>query len=143
MDLNQSISSLMTTDLLTVGSDDPVSAAKDIFEAHDIHHIPVVDDDVLVGIVSKHDFLFFLRPLHPDSNEPYINELRLKNYKIKEIMTSQVVSIDSDQSIEAALHILVENIFSALPVTHDGELKGIVTTHDIMQAVLEKRLLLK
>ena len=136
MNLNKEVSKLMTTDVITVNSADKLQAAKDVFDGHNIHHIPVLDQNKLVGMMSKSDYLYFIRPLHPDSNEPYLNKIRLKNYTIEEAMTKRVVTISSKDTLKSALEILTENLFHALPVVDNDKLVGIITTHDILFKIL-------
>lgn len=136
MNLKAPVSSIMSSNLITVSSTDKLQVAKDLFGEKNIHHLPVLEDDKLVGILSKTDYLYFIRPLDKDSNEPYLNEIRLKNYTIGEAMTSRVVSTSPKDSIESALEILTENIFHALPVLDNEELVGILTTHDILFKLL-------
>jgi len=136
MNLKAPVSTLMSTDLITISATDKLQVAKDLFGEKTIHHLPVMEGDKLVGILSKTDYLYFIRPLDKDSNEPYLNEIRLKNYTIGEAMTSRVVSISSNDSLEAALEILTENIFHALPVLDGEKLVGILTTHDILFKLL-------
>lgn len=137
MNLKAPVSSLMSANLITVSATDKLQIAKDIFTEKSLHHLPVIDEeDKLVGILSKTDYLYFIRPLDKDSNEPYLNEIRLKNYTIGEAMTSRVVSISPNDSIAAALEILTENIFHALPVLDGENLVGILTTHDILFKLL-------
>ena len=136
MNLQAPVSTLMSTDLMTVSSTDKLHVAKDLFGEKNIHHLPVIDDGKLVGILSKTDYLYFIRPLDKESNEPYLNEIRLKNYTIKEAMTSRVISVSPNDSLESALEILTENIFHALPVVNGEKLVGILTTHDILFKLL-------
>lgn len=137
MNLKAPVSTLMSSNLITVSSTDKLQVAKDIFGEKSLHHLPVLDEEEkLVGILSKTDYLYFIRPLDKDSNEPYLNEIRLKNYTIEEAMTSRVVSVSPNDSLESALEILTENIFHALPVLDGENLVGILTTHDILFKLL-------
>ena len=52
---NTPISSIMSTDLHTVRSKDGLHKAKEQFDKYKIHHLPVVDNDKLVGIISLTD----------------------------------------------------------------------------------------
>ena len=142
MNIKDPVSSLMSTSILTLSPEDKLQAAKDIFVDHAIHHIPVVEDEQLVGIVSKMDYLYFLKPIQPESQEQYINDIRLKNYTIEEVMTRRVVSVAPDDTIETALGVLSENLFHALPVVEHGKLIGILTTHDIIFRLLHPKKIL-
>jgi CBS domain-containing protein len=137
MNLQAPVSSLMSTNLITVEATDKLQVAKDIFGTHNIHHLPVLDEnEKLVGIFSKSDYLYFIRPLDKDSNESYLNDLRLKNFTIGEAMSKRIVTVSSSDTIKMALEVLTENLFHALPVVDEGKLMGIFTTHDVLFRVL-------
>ena len=136
MNLKSPVSTLMSINLITVAPTDKLQVAKDNFGSHNIHHLPVIENGQLVGMLSKTDYLYFIRPLHPESNEPYLNDIRLKNYTIAEAMSKNVVSISSTDSIKSALEVLTENRFHALPVVDDEKLVGILTPHDILFKLL-------
>ncbi len=136
MKLSTPVSQLMTRDVITVAPTDKLQVAKDWFGGQNMHHLPVMEEDKLVGILSKTDYLYFLRPINDESNEPYLNKLRLKNYTIEEAMSKRVVSINSSDTLKKALEILTENVFHALPVVDSGRLVGIITSHDILFRLL-------
>ncbi|MFK7932995.1 MAG: CBS domain-containing protein [Saprospiraceae bacterium] len=127
----------MTTNVITVSTTDPVKVAHDTINSKQVHHLPVVDDEKLVGMLSSSDLLFFLRAIHPDSQEQYLNELRLKNYKVKEIMSEAPLSLEPSDSIETALKIFAENMFHAVPIVENMKVVGILTTHDIIVETLK------
>ena len=61
MDVFAPISQIMSKDLITVNEKDKLSVIKEIFGKYNIHHIPVVRFRSIVGIISKTDYLFFVR----------------------------------------------------------------------------------
>lgn len=138
MDLRKPISSIMSTNLQTVTPDQSMGVVKKIIDDNQIHHVPVVVENVLLGIVSEDDLLYFLRNLDKESNESYINDLRLKNYKVEEIMTKNLTTLRPDDPIKNALIIFRDNTFNALPIVEDDQLVGMITTYDIIVALLEQ-----
>ena len=97
-----------------------------------------MQDDQLAGIVTSSDILYFLRDLHPESRESYINDMRLKNYTAEEIMFGSPTCVSPDTTVEVALKIFSENMFHALPVVVDeNQLVGMFTTHDIIKHLLK------
>lgn len=138
MNTKAPVYSIMTTKVITISPDDQVKVAKETFEVNKIHHLPVLEDEKLVGILSGSDLLHFLRYLDKDSQEPYLNDLRLKNYKVGEIMQTNIATVDYEDSIQSILEVFSQNVFHALPVMKNGELVGIVTTQDIVKALLEE-----
>ncbi len=130
----------MTTDLKTLGPDDSVATAKKIFDNTRIHHIPVVENDKLVGLVSKSDYLFFRRGFLDTSSDKNVEEVRMYNYQISHLMTSGIAKMEPDQRINVALEIFKENLFHAIPVVDERDtLLGIVTTYDIIKHLSEDK----
>ena len=134
------VSSIMSTDLLTVKADDNLNAVKDIFEKHRIHHIPVVIGKHIVGIISYSDFSHYVRGVDR-YEEKYIKERRLLQTKAADIMTEGLAKLEPEDRIDVAVNIFKENRFHALPVVSDGELVGIVTTHDIIKLLADEKIL--
>lgn len=137
MDIKAPVSSLMTSELITVDPKDPIRKVKEAFDQHTIHHLPVEVDGEIVGIISKSDLMHFLRAIDKNSQEQYINELRLKNYKVEELMIDEIVTLTPDAPVENALRLFKENRFHALPIVDNGKLAGILTTHDIIKSLLD------
>ena len=136
MNFTAPVSTLMSRKLVTVSPGDKMTVVKEIFDKHRIHHIPVVRYTKLVGIISKTDFMYFLRG---NPNSPYdkaIEESRLQSYNVEDIMTKGIASIESTERINVALQIFSENLFHAIPVVDNGELVGMVTSLDIINALL-------
>lgn len=118
------IGSIMTTDLITLTPDAPLYKAKTIFETNNIHHIPVVEDKKLVGLLSHSDFLKLL-----DRQDPVVD---MDNMTVNDIMTEHLGKLGPDDSLRTAVDLFTLNYFHALPVVEDGDLIGIVTTHDVL-----------
>lgn len=139
MNLKDPISSYMTTDLMVVESDDKVLVVKNIMEDHNLHHVPVVRFNKLVGLISKSDLLYFLKGMSPDSYEGILNEVRVKNYIAEEIMTENLECLSPDDTIQKALELFQKNKFHAIPIVDDEDsLLGILTTFDIVNILLQK-----
>ena len=139
MNIQNPVSSLMTSQLFTLKPTDKLMQVKELLDTYSIHHIPVLDDDEkLVGIISKSDLLYFLKATSADNNEAYLNQIRLKNYTVGEAMTKNTITIDASFTIQYALELLSENHFHALLVVEGEQLVGIVTTHDIIYALLKE-----
>lgn len=134
------ISEIMSKNLITVGEKDQLTAVKEIFDKHNIHHIPVVRFRTIVGMVSKSDYLYFVRGFSQNDEDKFVNESRLRAYTVDEIMTTRLAKVLPTDRINVALEIFSINRFHAIPVVDNDELVGIVTTHDIISALAEGRL---
>lgn len=127
------IKTIMTTDLLTVNPGDKLTMVKEIFDKHNIHHIPVVRFREMVGLISKTDFKFFLRGFSRNEEDRFVNYARLRAYTAEDIMTTGLAKVSPDDRINVALEVFMANRFHAIPVVENNELKGIVTTFDIVK----------
>lgn len=133
MNIMAPVSSIMTSKLITVNPKDKLADVKAIFDKNRIHHIPVVRHKKIVGLISKTDLLFFLKgAVSEESNERYLNDIRLKNYFAEDIMTKGLAKLESTSRISVALEVFKENLFHAIPVVDEEELVGIVTVYDII-----------
>ena len=127
---NEKISRIMSEWPATVAPDNPLSEARELFETHKIHHLPVIDDGALVGILSASDFL----KLHLlDEGSPSLPQARVRH-----VMHRNPVVINADASLRDAAEKLAVGEFHALPVIDDdAQLVGIVTTSDLLEFLLK------
>lgn len=124
----------MTTKLVTVSPEAKAREIKKLFEQHDFHHLPVVDrGENLVGIISKEDFFKLSYILSLRTSGPTWSEQEYKTLRAKDFMTSYPLSLDPDDTIGLAADIFLANKFHALPIVEDGQLVGLVTTHDLLR----------
>ncbi len=126
--MNNPVSLIMTKDVVTVNPKDRLIKAKDlIFEKH-FHHIPVVENGQLVGIVTSYDLMKL--------------DKRFADYEdiiIEDVMTKRVVTIGPKTKIGTAAQIFLRHLFHGLPIVDDDQhLKGIVTSHDVMRYEYDK-----
>lgn len=135
MDIQVPVSSIMSEDLKTLSSEDSLMAVKEIFDQHDFHHIPVVDEDQISGILSKSDFLFFLRGYTNNDIDRFIEATKLRAFKVKEVMKTDIITLTPTNTIKEALNIFEENKFHCIPIVEEEELKGIITPLDVIKAL--------
>lgn len=127
------VSSIMTKDLITIGPEDPLNKVISIFKREKIHHLPVIDEGKVVGIVSKTDLDYFKRGYCHNEKETSLPD----DCRVKSIMTTGLAKMEPDDRVEVALEVFKENLFHAILITENNHLRGIVTTFDIMKAVSE------
>jgi len=126
--MNEKISTIMITEVVTVGPEDNLEQAKQLLEEHEVEHLPVVEDNKLVGILSYYD-LWELNKEFKDYSK----------VKVKEIMTRKVVHLEPSDKIGTATEVLLHNLFQAIPITDsDRNLVGIVTNLDILWYAYKK-----
>jgi len=123
--------------VITIGADEPIRAIWFLMEEHNIRHIPVVDNQSLIGIVSDQDFYKAL---------PSITEIRdhaklaktLDVVKVKDVMARSVKAVKPEMDIREAARLFVENKLGCFPVVSEGKLVGILTTTDLMRYIAER-----
>jgi acetoin utilization protein AcuB len=125
----------MTREVVTVGPETGAAEAWGLCREKNIRHLPVVEGGNpgrLVGIISDRD----LRDLSPprDASD---QENTLAWVRIKDMMSTQVVTAHPLDTIENAAKTIYENGFNCLPVVADGELVGIITSSDLVRTLVE------
>ena len=138
MDLSASVASIMTDRVITVGPEDNMKKVENIFKRENIHHIPVVDEGLVVGMVSKSDYLFFKRGFHDDQQNDKIDLFRLKTRKVKDVMTTGLAKMDPEESIAIAVNVFKKNLFHAILITENDVLRGILTPFDIINILAKE-----
>lgn len=129
------ISAIMTPNVIVVQPEDTMDVVQDIFRKHNIHHLPVVEDGEVVGILSHSDYLKLLHgfTLFKTRKSNEYNDAILRSLLVREVMTKQVVTLGPDDTLELAAGFFRENLFHALPVVDDENmLIGIITTYDLL-----------
>jgi len=139
MNLLAPVSSIMSTDLVTVGPNDSLEVVNRLFKKHNIHHLLVTHRGELKGIISKSDFYFFRDGYTESGVEEMYERFRLRMHKASEIMTTKLAKMQSTQKVDIALAIFTENLFHAIPVMNENDLVGIVTTFDIIRTLYKDK----
>jgi CBS domain-containing protein len=125
--MNEPLSSIMTFNVITVGPDDKLSSARDVFMKNRVHHLPVVIGKKLVGILTTYDLFKFVQ-----KNGDYESTL------IKDVMTTHIATLEPEDKVGSAAELFLENLFHAVPIVKDNELIGIVTSFDVIKYEFHK-----
>lgn len=135
---NEPVMKIMSSALQTVHDADPVSKLRAIFESANIHHVPVVSGQKLVGIVSWNDYMRVSFGEFGNQDSRGLDEIMDHTYKMNDVMTTKVVTIDSTGTIRDAARILGVGDFHALPVVEGDDLVGIVTSSDLIRFLADQ-----
>lgn len=130
------IGDIMSRPVITVDPNDTMDKVQDIFRKNNIHHVPVVKNDKVVGMISKSDYLRLLHgfTLFKTHKSEEYNDAILRSLLAGEVMTRQVAVLNPEDSLELAAGYFRENLFHALPIvdSEEGNLVGILTTYDMI-----------
>jgi acetoin utilization protein AcuB len=125
----------MSTRLVTVEMDDSLTVVKEIFDNINIHHLLVVEEGKLHGVISDRDMLKALSPNIVTSSETYRDSVTL-NKKVHQIMTSEPVTLAPDAEISDAIQIFNNHDIFCIPVVDDKNRPvGIISWRDIIKAI--------
>ena len=159
------VSEVMETEVVTASPDETVSeVAKRLREA-DVSGMPVVEDNVVLGVVSEADLLDLIDTKEEEKNiwlpSPFeAIELPLRAFPLKEwlerhdiieeeledigempvrdVMTREVKTTSTGDTVEDASHLMVRHSINRLPVLDDeGDFVGILTREDILEGIVD------
>ncbi len=132
------VSTIMSTDIIALNRDDDLETAEMLFKRNKIRHIPVVTEDVVIGMLSYTDLLRISFADAVDETETEVDTLVYNMFTIDQVMAKNIVTVKSTATIKEVAKILATQEFHALPVVDDGILVGIVTTTDLINYLLKQ-----
>lgn len=138
MKLDVTVAQIMSENLKTLTTKQTLYEAELMFKKYGIRHIPVVDQDKLVGVLSYSDLLK-ISYADVTEGEEDVESVVYDMFSISQVMAKVLVTVTSETSIREVIKILAKQTFHSLPVVENsGELVGIVTTTDILNYFLEE-----
>ncbi len=126
------IEQVMTDKVTVANLHNKFSQVMDFFQLFKIHHLPVMDGDTIIGIISVHDVLHFMHERFLKGDALTLAQLD-SDFSIANIMTPNPVTISPDATLLEALELFDEGKFRALPVAEDGKIRGIITYKDLVR----------
>jgi CBS domain-containing protein len=89
----------------------------------------VTDAGRLVGIISERDY----------ARKVILKGRASDDTPVRDIMTADVVTTRSEETVRKCLNMMTEHHFRHLPVVDDGELKGIISIGDLVKAIIAEQ----
>lgn len=132
------VSTIMTTNLVSLNANDGLDRAERLFKEHKIRHIPVVEGEKIIGMLSLTDLLRISFADGAYEDEENVETIVYNMFTVPQVMAKNLKSVAPDDSIKEVAEILANNEFHALPVVQEGKLVGIVTTTDLINYLLEQ-----
>lgn len=126
----------MTPNPITVNSRTPLPEAHQLMMTHRIRRLPVVDDGVLVGIVTRGD-IRGAQPSEATSLSIYEIHYLLSRLTVGQIMSRPVITVTPDMTVQAAAALMLQHKIAGLPVIEGGRVVGIITESDIFRMVAQ------
>jgi len=120
---NIPVTRAMMTDFQTLAPQDTLARVVGLILAGAQHDFPVIQDERVVGILDRDSFMKALS----EGGQSLL---------VADVMRRDVTEIDSHEMVEAALQRLQENGSKTLPVTHNGQLVGLVTSENVTEYLM-------
>jgi acetoin utilization protein AcuB len=130
------VNDLMSTIVISRPSATPVMEARALMQREHIRHLLVVDDGLLVGIVTDRDIRLNMPSPATSLSVWELNHL-LARLTLEQVMTRSVIVIDPARDAREAGRIMVDHKIGALPVVEGRQLRGIITETDLLRAFVE------
>lgn len=112
--------------LVTINQESSIDAAIETMKENAIRHLPVMSEGKIVGIVSDRDLLSHF-------GKDWVSML-----EVKDVMSRDILSVSKNDGIgEVAYQLSSHKVGSALVLDEVGELYGIFTTTDALNALIE------
>lgn len=132
------LDTIMTRHVVTVKMDDELGKIREMFEKYRFHHVLVVDQCRVVGVISDRDLLHNVSPFIGKASERTMDTASLRR-KAHQIMTRALISATQETPIGDAALLLLNNKISCLPVLDsNGACVGIVTMRDLLRWSLKQ-----
>ncbi|RMG42140.1 MAG: CBS domain-containing protein [Candidatus Dadabacteria bacterium] len=129
------VKDVMTRNPVYVTVETPIREVMRKLYEKDIRHLPVLEDDDLVGIVSDRDIRAYTWPLMMEEEAGETYKSPELDGPVSTVMRSDVISVQPDSEIVEVIDMMVENKVGAVPVVDaaEGRLIGIVSYVDILR----------
>ena len=132
------VSEIMTKDLVVLNLNDGLDKAEHLFKVHSIRHIPVLDGDKIVGMLSLTDLLRISFADGAYEDEENIETIVYNMFTISQVMAKNVESVAPNTTVKEVAEELAAKEYHALPVVENEKLVGIVTTTDLINYLLKQ-----
>ena len=117
------------SELLSVAPNETVFQALDLMREKDIGALLVLEDDRLVGIFSERDYARKVILLGKASKDTHVSQ----------IMTSRVVFVKPDNSVDECMALMTQKRIRHLPVVENGNVVGVISIGDIVKEMISEQ----
>lgn len=131
------VSEIMTPQVVSISCEDTIEHMQSLLRLHKIHHLLVLDEGKLVGVVSDRDILRIVSPFINTKAETEKDKFTLSR-KASQLALKKPITIKGSASKRQAAASLLENGISLLPVVDDSDkVIGVLSWKDVMRFLTE------
>jgi CBS domain-containing protein len=128
----------MSQNVIKLNIADDLTRAELLFKQNKIRHIPVVDGNTILGMLSYTDLLRISFVDAVDDDSEIVDTTVYNMFTVEQVMAKKLVTISPETTIKEAAEILSRNEFHALPVCVGHLLVGIITTTDLIKYLIDQ-----
>lgn len=116
-------------DVLTVRPDDTVLRALELMAGKNVGAVVVTENDKPVGIFTERDY----------ARSVILKGRSSTNTPVSDVMSSEVVFVRPEQTVDECMAIMSDKRFRHLPVLERGKLVGIVSIGDLVRTIIDQQ----
>ncbi|MEQ3641094.1 MAG: CBS domain-containing protein [Alteromonas sp.] len=133
-----SVANIMSKRVVSVYMDDSLQSLRELFTATGFHHLVVVHDNKLRGIISDRDLLKAVSPFVDTISERMADRATLDK-RAHQIMTREVITLSPESSIFTAIELFNSNKISCIPIVDEkSQPVGMVSWRDVMRFMQQR-----
>src|SRR5713101_7165804 len=130
--MSETIASILKNKGCSLWSIDPEATIYDaiaMMAEKSIGALVVVSEGKLVGIISERDY----------ARKVILQGRSSKDTHVREIMTSSVITVSPEHTVDDCMRIITDNRVRHLPVLSGGELKGVISIGDLVRTIIAEQ----
>lgn len=112
------VKDFMTRRVVYISPDTTVAKATDIMREKNLRRLPVIENDVLVGLLTE-GTIADANPSKATSLSIYEMNYLLNKTKARDVMIKDVITVSKDARLEDAIYIMMKYKIGVLPVVED------------------------
>ncbi len=112
--------------IISISPDSSVFEAIKVMADKNVGALVVMEDDKLAGIVSERDY----------ARKVIVKGRSSKSTQVAEIMTADVATTSSDQTVDKCMAMMTEMRIRHLPVVEDDRVIAMISIGDLVQAII-------
>ena len=150
MGVDTPVRRIMTTDVVTIRPDAPVSEAARLLWTNRISGMPVVEGDRVIGVVTEYDLIARQSEFEAPMYIPFLDAFfrvpgtgdreqlrRILATTVRELMSAPAFTIGPEEDVQDAATAMYERHVNPIPVVdEDGRLLGVVSRSDIVRLMV-------
>lgn len=132
MSMNTNVRQLLDkkgNEVYSISADITVFEAITLMSVHEVGALVVMENDKLVGIISERDY----------TRKVILKDRSSKSTSVREIMTSKIICVTPENSIEECMLLMAKHRIRHLPVIENDKVVGILTVMDAVKTTISEK----